>query len=264
MPVRIKTPEEIDKMRIAGRLAGEVLDYITPYVQPGIRTDELDKLCHDYMVNVQKCIPAPLNYAPPGHAPYPKSICTSVNHQVCHGVPSDKKLKNGDIVNLDITTIKDRYHGDSSRMYYVGEPSIQAKRLCEASYVAMWRGIRTVKQGSHLGDIGYAIQSYVEDLGYSVVREFCGHGIGNVFHEDPQVLHYGKPKTGLRLEAGMIFTIEPMINAGKAAIKQLGDGWSIVTKDHSLSAQWEHTILVTGTGYEVLTLSAGSPLIPEA
>ena len=263
MPVRIKTPEEIEKMRIAGRLAGEVLDYITPFVQPGVTTDELDKLCHDYMVDVQGCIPAPLNYAPPGHAPYPKSICTSVNHQVCHGVPGDKKLKNGDIVNLDITTIKYRYHGDTSRMFYVGEPSIQARRLCEASYVAMWRGIRTVKQGSYLGDIGYAIQSYVEGLGYSVVREFCGHGIGNVFHEDPQVLHYGKPKSGLKLEAGMIFTIEPMINAGKAAIKQLGDGWSIVTKDHSLSAQWEHTILVTETGYEVLTLSAGSPPIPE-
>lgn len=263
MPVRIKSAEEIEKMRIAGRLAGEVLDYITPFVKPGVTTNALDKLCHDYMVNIQGCIPAPLNYAPNGHNPYPKSICTSVNHQVCHGVPSDKVLKNGDIVNIDITTIKNRYHGDTSRMFYVGEPSIQAKRLCEATYIAMWRGIRTVKQGSHLGDIGHAIQSYVESLGYSVVREFCGHGIGDVFHEEPQVLHYGKPHTGLKLEAGMIFTIEPMVNAGKAGIRQLADGWSIVTKDHSLSAQWEHTVLVTETGYEVLTLSAGSPPVPE-
>lgn len=262
MPISIKTPHEIAKMRIAGRLAGEVLDYITPFVQAGVTTDELDKLCHDYMVNVQGCIPAPLNYAPGGHTPYPKSICTSINHQVCHGVPSDKKLKNGDIVNLDITTIKDGYHGDTSRMFCIGEPSIQAKRLCDAAYLSMWLGIRTVRAGSYLGDIGQAIQSYVEGMGYSVVREFCGHGIGSKFHEDPQVLHYGKAGTGIKLEAGMIFTIEPMVNAGKAAIKQLGDGWSIVTKDHSLSAQWEHTILVTETGFEVLTLSAGSPPIP--
>jgi methionyl aminopeptidase len=262
MPISIKTPQEIEKMRIAGRLAGEVLDYITPFVQAGISTDELDKLCHDYTVNVQGGIPAPLNYSPGGHTPYPKSICTSINHQVCHGIPSDKKLKNGDIVNVDVTPIKDGYHGDSSRMYYVGEPSIQAKRLCEVTYAAMWRGIRMVKPGAYLGDIGHAIQTYVEDMGYSVVREFCGHGIGSKFHEDPQVLHYGKPHTGIKLEAGMIFTIEPMINAGKAGIKQLGDGWTVVTKDHSLSAQWEHTILVTETGFEVLTLSAGSPPIP--
>jgi methionyl aminopeptidase len=262
MPISIKTPQEIEKMRIAGRLAGEVLDYITPFVQAGISTDELDKLCHDYTVNVQGGIPAPLNYSPGGHTPYPKSICTSINHQVCHGIPSDKKLKNGDIVNVDVTPIKDGYHGDSSRMYYVGEPSIQAKRLCEVTYVAMWRGIRMVKPGAYLGDIGHAIQTYVEDMGYSVVREFCGHGIGSKFHEDPQVLHYGKPHTGIKLEAGMIFTIEPMVNAGKAGIKQLGDGWTVVTKDHSLSAQWEHTILVTETGFEVLTLSAGSPPIP--
>jgi len=263
MSISIKTPEEISKMRVAGRLAGEVLDFITPYVKVGITTDELDKLCHDYMVDVQECIPAPLNYAPGGHKPYPKSICTSINHQVCHGIPSDKKLKNGDIVNLDITTIKDGYHGDSSRMYYVGEPSIQAKRLCEKTYEAMWHGIRTVRAGSYLGDIGYAIQTFAEVLGYSVVREFCGHGIGSKFHEEPQVLHYGKANTGIRLEAGMIFTIEPMINAGNKDIKQLGDGWTIVTKDHSLSAQWEHTILVTSTGFEVLTLSAGSPPIPD-
>ena len=196
------------------------------------------------------------------HTPYPKSICTSINHQVCHGVPSDKKLKNGDIVNLDITTIKNGYHGDTSRMYYVGEPSIQAKRLCEVTYQSMWRGIRMVKAGAHLGDIGNSIQTFVEGMGYRVVREFCGHGIGSKFHEEPQVLHYGNAGTGVRLEAGMIFTIEPMVNAGKAGIKQLGDGWTVVTKDHSLSAQCEHTILVTPTGFEVLTLSAGSPPIP--
>jgi methionyl aminopeptidase len=263
MSISIKTPQEIEKMRIAGRLAGEVLDYITPFVKVGVTTEELDKLCHDYMVSVQGCIPAPLNYAPNGHTPYPKSICTSINHQVCHGVPSDKKLKNGDIVNLDITTIKDGYHGDTSRMFYVGEPSIQAKRLCEATYEAMWRGIRAVRAGAHLGDIGCAIQSYIEGMGYSVVREFCGHGIGSKFHEEPQVLHYGKAHTGVKLEAGMIFTIEPMVNAGKAGIKQLGDGWTVVTKDHSLSAQWEHTILVTEGGFEVLTLSAGSPPVPD-
>ena len=262
MSISIKTPQEIEKMRIAGRLAGEVLDYITPFVQIGVTTEELDRLCHDYMVKEQGCIPAPLNYAPGGHTPYPKSICTSINHQVCHGVPSDKKLKNGDIVNLDITTIKDGYHGDTSRMYCVGEPSIQAKRLCEITYESMWRGIRMVKAGAYLGDIGQAIQTFVEGMGYSVVREFCGHGIGSKFHEEPQVLHYGKAGTGVRLEAGMIFTIEPMVNAGKAGIKQLGDGWTVVTKDHSLSAQWEHTILVTPSGFEVLTLSAGSPPIP--
>ncbi len=262
MSVSLKTPQEIEKMRRACRLASEVLDYITPYVQAGITTGELDRLCHDYMVNVQQCIPAPLNYAPSGHKPYPKSICTSINHQVCHGVPGDKILKNGDIVNIDITTIKDGWHGDTSRMFLVGDVSIQANRLCEASYQAMWRGIRTVKHGSHLGDIGHAIQSYVEPLGFSVVREFCGHGLGRNFHEEPQVLHYGKQGTGMKLEAGMTFTIEPMINAGKAGIKQLGDGWTIVTKDHSLSAQWEHTIAVTETGFEVLTLSAGSPPPP--
>jgi len=249
-------------MRIAGRLAGEVLDYIAPFVKPGVTTDELDKLCHDYMVNVQGCIPAPLNYAPHGHTPYPKSICTSINHQVCHGVPSDKKLKSGDIVNLDITTIKDGWHGDSSRMFIVGEASIQAKRLCEITHECMWIGIAQVKPGATLGDIGYAIQRHAENHGYSVVREFCGHGIGKVFHEDPQVLHYGKPGTGAKLQAGMVFTIEPMINAGKRDIRQLGDGWTIVTKDHSLSAQWEHTIAVTEHGFDVLTLSAGSPPAP--
>jgi len=263
MAVSIKTPQEIEKMRVAGRLASAVLDYIAPFVKAGVSTDELDQLCHDYMVNVQGCIPAPLNYAPSGHAPYPKSICTSINHQVCHGVPSDKKLKNGDIVNLDITTIKDGWHGDTSRMFYVGEPSIQARRLCETTYQALWRGIQVVKPGATLGDIGHAIQSFAEDMGYSVVREFCGHGIGLKFHEEPQVVHYGKPRSGMRLEPGMTFTIEPMINAGKAGIKQLGDGWTIVTKDHSLSAQFEHTIAVTETGYEVLTLAAGEA-VPQS
>jgi methionyl aminopeptidase len=262
MSVSIKTPQEIEKMRAAGRLTSEVLDYIGPFVKAGVTTNELDKLCHDLIVNVQHAIPAPLDYAPGGHTPYPKSICTSINHQVCHGVPSDKKLKNGDIVNLDITVIKDGYHGDSSRMFYVGEPSIQARRLCEVTYQSLWRGIRAVRPGAYLGDIGHAIQSFVEPLGYSVVREFCGHGIGQLFHDEPQVLHYGRPKTGLKLEAGMTFTIEPMINAGKADIKQLGDGWTVVTKDHSLSAQYEHTILVTDSGFEVLTVSDGSPPPP--
>jgi methionyl aminopeptidase len=255
MPVSIKTPEEIAKMRVAGRLAAELLDYIEPHVQPGVTTGEIDRLCHDYIVNVQSALPAPLNYAPPGYPPYPKSVCTSVNHVVCHGVPGEKKLKAGDIVNVDVTVIKDEYHGDSSRMFYVGQPSIQAKRLCEITYQCMWRGISAVKAHARLGDIGHAIQSYAEQQGYSVVREFCGHGIGRKFHEEPQVLHYGRPGTGLELLAGMIFTVEPMINSGRADIRQLADGWTIVTKDHSLSAQWEHTVLVTETGYEVLTLS---------
>ena len=263
MSVSIKTPHEIEKMRVAGRLTSEVLDYIGPFVKAGVTTNELDQLCYDLIVKVQKAVPAPLNYAPSGHQPYPKSICTSINHQVCHGVPSDKVLKNGDIVNLDITVIKDGYHGDSSRMFYVGEPSIQARRLCEITYQSLWRGIRVVKPGAYLGDIGHAIQSFVEPLGYSVVREFCGHGIGQRFHEEPQVLHYGRTKTGIKLEAGMTFTIEPMINVGKAAIKQLGDGWTVVTKDHSLSAQYEHTILVTDSGYEVLTVSDGCPPPPN-
>ena len=264
MTVHIKSPDEIAKMRVAGRLAAEVLDYIAPQVRPGITTGELDRLCHDYMVNEQKTTPAPLNYAPPGYKPFPRSICTSVNHVVCHGVPGDKKLKAGDIVNVDITVIKDGYHGDTSRMFYVGQPSIQAKRLCEVTYECMWRGIDSVKPGATLGDIGYAIQTYAEQNGYSVVREFCGHGIGARFHEEPQVLHYGRPATGLRLEPGMTFTIEPMINAGKPDIRQLADGWTIVTKDHSLSAQWEHTVLVTATGYEVLTVSAGAPAKPHS
>ena len=263
MTISIKSGAEIEGMRIAGRLASEVLDYITPFVKPGVSTGELDKLCHDFMVDVQGTIPAPLNYAPPGHVPYPKSICTSVNNQVCHGVPGDKILKNGDIVNLDITVIKDGWHGDTSRMFVVGETTIQARRLIQVTYEAMWTGIAQVKPGARLGDIGHAIQRFAEHHGYSVVREFCGHGIGRVFHEEPQVLHYGKAGTGLVLEPGMTFTIEPMINAGKRDIRQLPDGWTIVTKDRSLSAQWEHTILVTDSGHEVLTLSAGSPAAPD-
>lgn len=262
MTVSIKTPQEIEKMRIAGRLASEVLDYITPFVVAGITTEELDVLCHNYMVDVQKTIPAPLNYAPSGHSPYPKSICTSVNNQICHGVPGKKILKNGDIINIDITVIYEKYHGDTSRMFYVGEPSIQARRLCEVTFEAMWRGIDEIKPGKHLGDIGHAIQRLAEGVGYSVVREFCGHGIGAKFHEDPQVLHYGRPGAGLELKQGMIFTVEPMINAGKAAIRHLPDGWTVTTKDGSLSAQWEHTILVTEDGYDVLTVSAGAPAKP--
>ncbi|MCH9848421.1 MAG: type I methionyl aminopeptidase [Betaproteobacteria bacterium] len=263
MAISINKADDIAKMRIAGKLASEVLDYITPFVVQGVTTDKLDKLCHDYIVNVQNAIPAPLNYAPDGHTPYPKSICTSVNHQICHGVPSDKVLKNGDAVNIDITVIKDGYHGDTSRMFHVGEVSIQAKRLSEITYQAMWLGINKVKPGATLGDVGYAIQAFTEKNGYSVVREFCGHGIGKKFHEDPQVLHYGRPNSGVKLVEGMIFTIEPMINAGKRDIKHMPDGWTVVTKDRSLSAQWEHTILVTSTGYEVLTVSAGTPATPE-
>ncbi len=263
MSIVLKTAEEIAGMRVAGRLASEVLDYITPFVKPGVTTEELDKLCHDYMVNVQGTIPAPLNYCPPGYTPYPKSICASVNNQICHGVPNNKPLKSGDIVNLDITVIKDGFHGDTSRMFVVGEASIQAKRLCQVTYECMWIGIEKVKPGARLGDIGAAIQKHAEDNGYSVVREYCGHGIGRKFHEEPQILHYGKAGTGLELKAGMIFTIEPMINAGKRDIKQMPDGWTIVTKDRSLSAQWEHTILVTDTGYEIMTVSDGTPARPN-
>ena len=263
MTIHIKNPQEIEKMRVAGKLASEVLDFITPFVKSGITTDEIDKLFHDYMINVHHTIPAPLNYAPDGHTPYPKSICTSINHQICHGVPGPKVLKEGDIVNIDFTVIKDGFHGDTSRMFHVGETSIQAKRLCKLTYEAMWLGIEIVKPGAKLGDIGFVIQDFAEKNGFSVVREFCGHGIGKRFHEEPQVLHYGKPGTGLTLEAGMIFTIEPMINAGKRDIKQMPDGWTIVTKDRSLSAQWEHTILVTHNGYEVLTVSEKTPPPPS-
>ena len=264
MSVSIKTAEEIDKMRIAGRLASELLDFITPHVRPGVTTGELDRIAHDYQVNVQHVVPATLNYAPPGHRPYPASICTSVNHVVCHGIPGDKRLKPGDIVNIDITVIKDGFHGDTSRMFCVGPPSIQAKRLVDVTYEAMWRGIRAVGPGAHLGDIGSTIQQFAEGQGFSIVREFCGHGIGKQFHEEPQVLHYGRPGTGLKLLPGMTFTIEPMINAGRSGIRSLADGWTIVTADHSLSAQWEHTVLVTPDGHDVLTVSSGTPEPPPA
>ncbi len=262
MAVHLKIREEIEQMRIAGRLAADVLDFITPHIKPGVTTGELDRLCHDYMVEVQQTVPAPLHYTPPGYTPYPKSICTSVNHVVCHGVPGGKKLRNGDIINVDITVIKNGFHGDTSRMFFVGQPSIQARRLVDLTYECMWRGIRAVKPGNTLGDIGHAIQTHAEQHGCSVVREFCGHGIGRNFHEEPQILHYGRPGTGMHLEAGMIFTVEPMINAGKPDIRQMADGWTIVTKDHSLSAQWEHTVLVTEDGHEVLTISAGMPAPP--
>ncbi len=249
MAVTIKTPEEIEKMRVAGRLAAEVLEMIGPHVQPGIDTAELDRICHDHIVNVQKAIPAPLNYKG-----FPKSICTSINHQVCHGIPGDRRLKKGDIINIDVTVIKDGYHGDTSKMFFVGEPSIQARRLVRVTYECMWKGIHCVRPGARLGDIGNAIQRHAEANQFSVVREYCGHGIGREFHEDPQVLHYGHPGGGMTLEPGIIFTVEPMINAGRKDIRLLPDRWTVVTRDHSLSAQWEHTVLVTETGYEVLTL----------
>lgn len=242
-------------MRIAGRLAGEVLQMIRPHVQAGITTDELDRICHDYIVNVQQAIPAPLNY----HG-FPKSICTSVNHQVCHGIPSDKKLKKGDIINIDITVIKDEFHGDTSKMFFIGEPPIKAARVSQVALECLKLGIEQVRPGAQLGDIGYAIQEYAESQHCSVVREYCGHGIGRGFHEDPQVLHYGKAGTGVQLEPGMIFTIEPMINAGKRHVKLLSDNWTVVTKDHSPSAQWEHTILVTESGHEVLTQCPGDEI----
>ena len=258
MAVTIKNAEEVEAMRVAGRLAAEVLDFVTPYVKPGVTTGELDRVCHQYMVEVQGTVPAPLNYAPPGYRPYPKSICTSVNHQVCHGVPGDRTLKAGDIVNIDVTVIKDGWHGDSSRMYPVGDVSLAARRLCEVTFECMWLGIAMVRPGGHFGDIGAAIQEHAEKHGYSVVREFCGHGIGRRFHEEPQVLHYGRAGTLDRFVPGMTFTIEPMINAGRREIRELADGWTIVTKDHSLSAQCEHTVLVTESGVEVLTASAGT------
>jgi methionyl aminopeptidase len=263
MTITLKTEEEIAAMRVACRLASEVLDYIAPHVRPGITTGALDTLCHQYMVEVQQTIPAPLNYAPPGYRPFPKSICTSVNHQVCHGIPGDKVLKHGDVLNIDITVIKDGFHGDTSRMFSVGEPSIAARRLSEVSFECMWLGIDQVRPGATLGDIGHAIQRHAEALGFSIVREFCGHGIGRKFHEEPQVLHYGRPGAGELLVPGMIFTIEPMINAGRREIRELADGWTIVTKDHSLSAQWEHTVLVTETGHDVLTVSSACPSRPQ-
>src|SRR4030095_2591613 len=246
--VSIKTPAEQEAMRLAGRLAADVLDMIGPRIAAGMTTAELDRICHDYIVDVQKAIPAPLNYKG-----FPKSVCTSVNHVVCHGIPGDKVLKGGDILNVDITAIKKACHADTSRMFLIGDPSIQARRLCEIGYEAMWRGIRMVRPGTRLGDLGHVIQSFVEAQGYSVVREYCGHGIGRVFHEEPQVLHYGEPGTGLLLKEGMTFTVEPMINLGGADVEQLEDGWTVVTADNSLSAQWEHMVAVTKNGVEILT-----------
>ena len=249
MGVSIKSSEEIDKMRVAGRLAADVLKMIEAHVEPGITTQQLNDICHDFMVNEQSVVPAPLNYRG-----FPRSICTSVNHVVCHGIPADKKLKNGDIINIDITVIKDGYHGDTSRMFIVGKPSVQGQRISRIAYECMKIGIEMIRPGIRLGDIGHAIQQHAEKNRCSVVREYCGHGIGKVFHEDPQVLHYGRPHTGLMLEPGMTFTVEPMINLGKRQVKLLPDDWTVVTKDHSLSAQWEHTNLVIDSGYEILTL----------
>jgi methionyl aminopeptidase len=249
--VTIKTPAEQAQMREAGRLAAEVLDMVGSHIVPGVTTDELNTLCHNYIVDVQRAIPAPLNYRG-----FPKSICTSVNHVVCHGIPGDKRLKQGDIINVDITVIKDGWHGDTSRMFAVGKINPAAQRLIDITHEAMWIGIRRIRPGARLGDLGAAIQSFVEGEHLSVVREYCGHGIGRIFHEDPQVLHYGEPGTGMELKSGMIFTVEPMVNVGKRHVRLLGDGWTVVTKDRSLSAQWEHTVLVTDTGYEVLTLGA--------
>jgi methionyl aminopeptidase len=249
MPITIKSPEEQQKMRSAGALAADVLDMIEAHVVPGVTTEELDRLCHDFIVLQQKAVPANL-----GYKGFPKTICSSVNHVVCHGIPNDKKLRAGDIVNIDVTVIHDGYHGDTSRMYFVGKPAVLAERLTRVCFEAMWAGIRTVRPGARLGDVGHAIQTLVEESGFSVVREYCGHGIGRIYHEDPQVLHYGEPGTGTTLRAGMTFTIEPMINAGKRHVQQLRDGWTVVTKDHSLSAQWEHTVLVNEQGYEVMTL----------
>ncbi|MGD8311450.1 MAG: type I methionyl aminopeptidase [Gammaproteobacteria bacterium] len=255
MAVTIKTAGEIEKMRVAGRLAAEVLRMIGPYVRPGITTGELDRICHDYIVNQQHAIPAPLNYRG-----FPKSICTSVNHVVCHGIPGDKVLKKGDAINIDITVIKDGFHGDTSKMFFAGEPTVAARRLADICHECLRKGIGQVRPGATLGDIGHAVQRHAEANKCSIVREYCGHGIGRDFHEDPQVLHYGKPGTGMRLEPGMTFTIEPMLNAGKRHTRLLPDGWTVVTKDHSLSAQWEHTILVTGTGHEVLTCLTGDEI----
>ncbi|MCP3670983.1 MAG: type I methionyl aminopeptidase [Gammaproteobacteria bacterium] len=248
MSIIIKTPEEIEKMRIAGRLAAEVLEMVKPLVKPGVTTEELDRTCHDYIVNEQDAIPAPLNYRG-----FPRSICTSINHQVCHGIPSDKRLKNGDIINIDITVIKDGFHGDTSKMFMIGEPSVLARRLVNITSEALQIGMDQVKPGAHLNNIGQAIQKFVESNNYSVVREYCGHGIGREFHEEPQILHYATADPGPILQPGMCFTIEPMVNAGKRTVKLLPDGWTVVTRDRSLSAQWEHTIVVTDDGYEILT-----------
>jgi len=255
MSITLKTPDEIARMRVAGQMASEVLDLVTEHVVPGVTTDELNTICHDHIVNVQKAIPATL-----GYKGFTKSICTSINQQICHGIPSDRVLKKGDIVNIDVTVIKDGWFGDTSRMYYVGTPAPHAKRLCESAYESLVRGIQVVRPGATLGDIGHAIQIYAEGQHYSVVEEYCGHGIGSSFHEDPQVLHHGKPGSGEVLRPGMTFTIEPMINLGKRHARVLADGWTVVTRDRSLSAQWEHTVLVTEDGYDLLTLGDGKTL----
>jgi methionyl aminopeptidase len=262
--IKPSTEEFIAGMREAGRLASEVIDHVTPFVKAGVSTGEIDRICHEFMVNVQNTIPAPLNYQPPGYPPYPKAICTSVNDVICHGIPGDRILKDGDSVNLDITVITPTgYFGDTSRMFLIGEPSILTKRLTQVTYECMWLGIAQVKPNCTLGDIGHAIQTHAENAGYSVVREYCGHGIGQIFHDDPQIVHYGKPGTGQKIHEGMTFTIEPMINAGKRDIRTMPDQWTVKTKDRSLSAQWEHTCLVTATGVEVLTYSVGSPPPPD-
>ncbi len=252
MALTIKSAEDIEGMRRAGHLAASVLDMITPHVQPGATTEHLDQLCHRYITEELGATPAPLDYRG-----FPKATCMSVNHVVCHGIPGPKKLKKGDILNIDITVISDGWHGDTSRMFCVGEPSILARRLVDVSHECLWRGIGQVRPGATLGDIGHAIQRHAEAHKFSIVREYCGHGIGTQFHEEPQVLHYGEPGTGTRLEPGMTFTVEPMVNAGRAATRVLRDQWTVVTKDRSLSAQWEHTVLVTERGHEILTLGAG-------
>ncbi|WP_298581660.1 type I methionyl aminopeptidase [uncultured Luteimonas sp.] len=253
MTISLKTPDEIEKMRVAGRLAAEVLQVVAAHVKPGVSTDELDRICHDHIVNVQKATPANL-----GYKGYPKTTCISANNVICHGIPNEAKvLKDGDIINIDVTVIKDGWHGDTSRMYYVGTPSVMARRLVETTREALFRGIRAVRPGATLGDIGHAIQEYAEGQRFSVVREYCGHGIGKVYHEDPQVLHYGRPGEGVVLQPGMTFTIEPMINEGTRFTRLLPDGWTVVTKDRKLSAQWEHTVLVTADGVEILTRLPG-------
>jgi len=259
MSITIKTPEQIEKMRIAGHLAAEVLHVVKDYVKPGVTTAELDRICHEHIVKVQGAIPANIGYGGGhGRIPFPAATCTSVNNVICHGIPSESKvLKDGDIVNIDVTVIKDGWHGDTSRMYIVGKPSTMAQRLVDVTREAMWRGIRAVKPGATLGDIGHAIQSYAEANRFSVVREYCGHGIGQVYHEEPQVLHYGMPGSGMVLKKGMTFTIEPMINAGQRGTRLLPDGWTVVTKDRSLSAQWEHMVAVTDDGFDVLTMLPG-------
>jgi len=251
MSISIKSREEQAIMRVAGRLTADVLDMIEAHVRPGVTTDELDRICHDYIVDVQQAIPAPLNYRG-----FPKSICTSVNHVVCHGIPGSRRLRHGDIINIDVTVIKDGFHGDSSRTFMVGKPTMPGRRIATVAFEAMWEGIRQIRPGRFLGDIGHSIQTYAEARNCSIVREYCGHGIGRGFHEDPQVLHYGRPGEGVEIREGMTFTVEPMVNLGKRHVRLMADGWTVVTRDRSLSAQWEHTVLVTETGYEVLTLGA--------